>query len=118
MPTPVTVPRLGWNMDEGTFVEWLMADGDPVRPGDMLFRLEGEKAVEEVESFDAGTLRIPPDGPRPGDRVAVGAVIAQLLQPGEAGGAEPAPSRSRLADVPEPPPAERAATARERTQVG
>ena len=25
MATPVTVPRLGWNMEEGTFVEWLKA---------------------------------------------------------------------------------------------
>ena len=27
MPTPVTVPRLGWNMEEGTFVEWVKPDG-------------------------------------------------------------------------------------------
>lgn len=102
MPIPVTVPRLGWNMDEGTFVEWLKADGDAVRPGEMLFKLEGEKAVEEIECFDAGTLSVPPDGPKPGERVKVGAVIAHLLQPGEAGAArapEPAasPSVRRLA---------------------
>lgn len=83
MPIPVTVPRLGWNMEEGTFVEWLKADGDAVRPGDVVFRLEGEKAVEEVESLDGGVLHVPAGGPRPGDRVAVGAVIAYLLQPGE-----------------------------------
>jgi pyruvate dehydrogenase E2 component (dihydrolipoamide acetyltransferase) len=84
MPLPVTVPRLGWNMEEGTFVEWVKADGDPVRPGEVVFRLEGDKAVEEVESLDAGTLHIPADGPRPGARVRVGAVIGLLLQPGEA----------------------------------
>src|SRR4051812_44333820 len=83
MPIPVTVPRLGWNMDEGTFVEWVKADGDPVRPGDVVFKLEGEKATEEVTSLDAGTLYVPADGPRPGDRVQVGAVIGFLLRDGE-----------------------------------
>jgi pyruvate dehydrogenase E2 component (dihydrolipoamide acetyltransferase) len=83
MPIPVTIPRLGWNMEEGTFVEWLKADGDAIRPGDVVFRLEGEKATEEIESLDAGTLHIPADGPKPGDRIKVGAVIGYLLQPGE-----------------------------------
>lgn len=83
MPIPVTIPRLGWNMDEGTFVEWLKADGEPVRAGDVIFGLEGEKATEEVESLDAGTLHIPASGPKPGDKIAVGAVIGYLLQAGE-----------------------------------
>src|SRR3954470_7173689 len=83
MPIPVTVPRLGWSMDEGTFAGWLKADGEAVRPGDLLFKLEGEKAVEEVESFDAGVLSIPADAPKEGDRVAVGAVLGWLLKPGE-----------------------------------
>jgi pyruvate dehydrogenase E2 component (dihydrolipoamide acetyltransferase) len=84
MPIPVTVPRLGWNMEEGTFVEWLKADGDAIRPGDAVFRLESDKSVEEVESLDAGVLHIPATAPKPGDRVTVGAVIGYLLQPGEA----------------------------------
>lgn len=101
MPIPVTVPRLGWNMDEGVFVEWLKADGDRVRPGDVVFRLEGEKAVEEVECLDAGVLSIAPDGPKPGDRVKVGAAIALLLQPGEAA---PSPAKPQ-AVVSQPEPA-------------
>src|SRR5438128_554689 len=83
MPIPITIPRLGWNMEEGIFVEWLKADGEPVKPGDRLYRLEGEKSVEEIESFDGGVLFIPPDAPKPGDSVKVGAVVGQLLQPGE-----------------------------------
>ena len=102
MPIPITVPRLGWNMEHGTLVEWLKADGDTVKPGDMLYRLEGEKSVEEIESFDSGVLSIPPDAPKPGDSVAVGAVLGVLLQPGEGKTArvtEPAasPSVRRLA---------------------
>ncbi|HEV3439631.1 MAG TPA: dihydrolipoamide acetyltransferase family protein [Gemmata sp.] len=92
MPIAVTVPRLGWNMEEGTFIEWLKADGDTVRSGDTVFRLEGEKSVEEIESLDAGVLHIPADGPKPGDRVLVGVTIGYLLQAGESvPGQQPTP---------------------------
>jgi pyruvate dehydrogenase E2 component (dihydrolipoyllysine-residue acetyltransferase) len=84
MPVSITVPRLGWNMEEGIFAGWLKQDGDTVRPGDTLFSLESDKATEDVESLDSGILRIPPDGPRVGDRLPVGQVIAYLVQPGEA----------------------------------
>ncbi len=84
MPVPITIPRLGWNMDEGVFNGWLKQDGEAVRPGDRIFTLEGEKATEEIESLDPGILHIPADGPKPGDRLPVGAVIGHLLKPGEA----------------------------------
>jgi pyruvate dehydrogenase E2 component (dihydrolipoamide acetyltransferase) len=83
MPIPITIPRLGWNMDEGTFAGWLKQDGDRVSPGDRVFSLESEKATEEIESLDGGTLHVPADAPQPGDKLAVGAVIGYLLQPGE-----------------------------------
>jgi pyruvate dehydrogenase E2 component (dihydrolipoamide acetyltransferase) len=83
MALEITVPRLGWNMEQGLFAGWLKKDGEAVRAGDSLFRLEGEKATEDVESFDAGILRIPPDGYQEGDTVAVGAVIGYLVQEGE-----------------------------------
>ncbi len=105
MPIPVAVPRLGWNMEEGTFVEWLKADGDTVRPGEAVFRLEGEKATEEIESLDGGVLHIPSDGPKPGDRVAVGAVIGYLLQPGDAVPTpnSPSPVEAREGEAPAEP---------------
>src|SRR6478672_5527037 len=84
MPIPVSIPRLGWNMEEGIFVEWLETDGDTVKSGDAVFCLEGEKATEDIESLDAGTLHIPADGPKPGDKLAVGTVIGYLLCDGEA----------------------------------
>jgi pyruvate dehydrogenase E2 component (dihydrolipoamide acetyltransferase) len=83
MAIPITIPRLGWNMEEGIFHGWLKADGEPVRAGEMLFRLESEKATEEIECLDAGVLHIAPGGPAEGDTVAVGAVIGHLLQAGE-----------------------------------
>ncbi len=84
MPISITIPRLGWNMEEGIFSGWLHADGTAIRAGDMLFTLESEKATEEVETLDGGTLRIPPDGPKVGDTLPVGAVIGYLLEAGEA----------------------------------
>jgi len=83
MPKPITVPRLGWSMEEGTFAGWLKAPDDVVRAGDMVFVLEGDKAQHEIESFDTGRLCVPPDAPRPGATVRVGEVIGFLLADGE-----------------------------------
>jgi pyruvate dehydrogenase E2 component (dihydrolipoamide acetyltransferase) len=83
MAIEITIPRLGWNMEEGIFVGWLKQDGDTVRAGENLFTLEGEKAIEEIECLDTGILRIPPTAPKPGDKVAVGTVIGHLVRQGE-----------------------------------
>jgi pyruvate dehydrogenase E2 component (dihydrolipoamide acetyltransferase) len=81
---PITVPRRDWSMDEGTFTAWLKEDGDRIERGDAVFVLESTKAAEEIESLDAGILRIPPNGPKPGDIVKVGQVVAYLVAEGEA----------------------------------
>ena len=94
MAVEIRIPRLGWNMDEGVFVGWLKADGDPVRSGEALFSLEGEKATQDVEATEDGTLKIPATAPGVGDRVAVGVVIGYLLQPGEAARSKRRPRRS------------------------
>src|SRR3954462_41299 len=78
MAIQITVPRLGWTMEEGVFIGWLKHDGDLVRPGDLLYTLEGEKAAQDIESMDRGILRIPPDAPRPGSTVLVGALLGYL----------------------------------------
>ena len=84
MPAEVAMPRLGWTMEEGLLVSWIKQDGDSVQPGDVLFTVEGDKALVEVESFDAGVLYIPPDSPPIGSKVLVGALLAYILAPGEA----------------------------------
>ena len=83
MAIEIRVPRLGWSMEEGTFSQWLFGDGDQVTAGDMVYELEGEKATQAIESFDAGILRLRPDAPRPGEKVVVGQVIGFLCAPGE-----------------------------------
>jgi pyruvate dehydrogenase E2 component (dihydrolipoyllysine-residue acetyltransferase) len=79
MAIEITIPRLGWNMDEGVFVAWLKHDGELVKAGEPIFSLETDKAVQEIESLDSGRLKIAPEGPRPGQTVAVGTVIGVLL---------------------------------------
>jgi pyruvate dehydrogenase E2 component (dihydrolipoamide acetyltransferase) len=83
MAIEVVVPRLGWSMDEGTFGQWLKRDGEFVERGQALFVLEGEKAAQDIESFDQGILRIPADAPQPGDVVKVGQVLAFLVDKGD-----------------------------------
>ncbi len=83
MAIEIVVPRLGWSMDEGTFGEWLVKEGDLVHKGDMLFVLEGDKAAQEIESFDEGILYLPPNSPKPDDAVTVGQLLAFLLAAGE-----------------------------------
>jgi pyruvate dehydrogenase E2 component (dihydrolipoamide acetyltransferase) len=83
MAFEITIPRLGWSMEEGTFVRWLKRDGDLVKPGDAVFELEGEKAAQDIEAVDGGILRIPATAPAEGTVVAVGTVIGYLVAEGE-----------------------------------
>jgi pyruvate dehydrogenase E2 component (dihydrolipoamide acetyltransferase) len=84
MAFEVVMPRLGWNMEVGSLAEWLKQDGEQVAAGEILFTVESDKAIQEVEALDSGILRIPPDSPLPGVQVPVGTRLAYLLAPGEA----------------------------------
>jgi pyruvate dehydrogenase E2 component (dihydrolipoamide acetyltransferase) len=104
----IVIPRLGWSMEEGTFVGWLKKDGDPIHRGDAVFELEGEKASQDVEAVDEGLLRIPPTGPQPGQVLKVGAVIGYLVEQAEEipwAAAIPSINKPSLTDSALPPPA-------------
>ena len=111
MAVEVMVPRLGWSMDSGVFGQWLKQDGESVTAGDPLFSIEGEKAMEEVESEDEGVLRIRPGVASAGVEITVGTVIGWLLADGEAvpeADAAPAAAKPDTAPgvaPPGPPPA-------------
>ena len=94
MAIEITVPRLGWSMDEGVFGEWLKKDGEFVAAGEPVFLLESEKALQEVETVDSGILSIVENSPTAGDTIKVGTVIAWLLEEGEA---PPTPSNTESA---------------------
>lgn len=83
MPNEIIVPRLGWSMEEGAFVAWLKKDGELVKAGEPLFSIEGDKAVQEIESIDSGILRIAANGPKPGDSIRVGDILGHLLATNE-----------------------------------
>jgi pyruvate dehydrogenase E2 component (dihydrolipoamide acetyltransferase) len=108
MATEIVMPRLGWTMEEGIFGEWLKKDGEAVKSGDLIFTVESDKATQEVETFDNGILRIPPDGPKAGDVIPVGGRMGFIVQPGEAApfenepAAKPAETPKAAAQQPAP----------------
>lgn len=83
MAAEIVMPRLGWTMEEGVLAEWIKKDGDKVEVGDIIFTVESDKALQEVEAFESGILRIPPDSPPPGTTIRVGSLLGYLVQPGE-----------------------------------
>ncbi|MCK6623574.1 MAG: 2-oxo acid dehydrogenase subunit E2 [Anaerolineae bacterium] len=52
----ITMPRLSDTMSEGAVGQWLKKPGDRVEVGDIIAEIETDKAVMELEAFDAGTL--------------------------------------------------------------
>jgi|688.fasta_scaffold36964_5 pyruvate dehydrogenase E2 component (dihydrolipoamide acetyltransferase) len=83
MAIEITLPRLGWSMEEGVFQSWLKKEGDEVQTGEALFVLESDKAAQEVEAADSGILHIPASAPQPGEMTKVGRLLGYLLEPGE-----------------------------------
>ena len=76
------MPRLGWTMEVGRVVEWLKQDGEPVEVGDLILAIESDKAINEVEAYDSGILRIPADA-QIGVELPVGAPLGFIVQPGD-----------------------------------
>ena len=83
MAIKIVVPRLGWSMEEGVFGQWLHEPGTVIKPGDLLYVLEGEKAAQDIESFDGGILHVPETAPQSGDVVKVGQLLGYLLAENE-----------------------------------
>jgi pyruvate dehydrogenase E2 component (dihydrolipoamide acetyltransferase) len=104
MANQITVPRLGWTMEEGIFSGWLKQDGDVVKDGDPLYELESDKATQEVEGFDDGILRWLPNAPQTGDTVIVGQLLGFVLEVGEDMPAIPDQAAVAVAAVSTPPP--------------
>lgn len=52
----VTMPKLGFDMAEGTLVRWVINEGDQVEKGMPLAEIETDKATVEVESSHAGVM--------------------------------------------------------------
>jgi len=76
---PVTMPKWGIEMQEGTVTAWQVELGRHVDKGDALLDVETEKIVNSVESPASGTLRRMLA--ETGDTLPVGALIAVLSEP-------------------------------------
>ncbi len=70
------MPSLGADMDEGTLVEWLVAEGAEVARGDVVAVVETSKSTIEVECFESGTVT--EFLVEPGTTVAVGTPLAVI----------------------------------------
>ncbi|PWH20065.1 MAG: dihydrolipoamide acyltransferase [Anaerolineae bacterium] len=77
----VTMPKLGFDMAEGTLVRWVIAEGEEVKKGAVLAEIETDKATVEVEANASGTLLR--HLVEQGSIVPVNTPIAIIGQPGE-----------------------------------
>jgi pyruvate dehydrogenase E1 component subunit beta len=105
MSTQILMPALSPTMTEGKLAKWLKAQGDMVKPGDVIAEIETDKATMEVEAADEGRLAqiLIPAGT---EGVAVNTPIAVLADEGETVTAAPTPAAApaSVAKAPAPPP--------------
>ena len=53
----IVMPRLSDSMEEGTILQWLVAEGDVVAEGEPLVEVETDKVQAAIEAPIDGTLR-------------------------------------------------------------
>lgn len=115
MAIALTMPALSPTMETGTLAKWLVKEGDEVESGTILAEIETDKATMEFESIDDGIVGkiVIAEG---AENVAVGELIAVLLEDGEdasamdgVAAAAPAPAAPAAAPTPESSPTPAAA---------
>lgn len=111
MPELFKMPQATPTMEVGTIAKWRKAEGDALKPQDVVAEVETDKAVMEVEVFDSGVLlkilveagvEVPAGQPiaiigkSPGEDIS--ALLASLgAPPASAATAAPAPAPSPAA---------------------
>ena len=56
MAETINMPKLGFDMAEGTLVRWVKQVGENINKGDVLAEIETDKATVEVESSASGVV--------------------------------------------------------------
>jgi pyruvate dehydrogenase E2 component (dihydrolipoamide acetyltransferase) len=75
-PIEVVLPKVDMDMEAGTIAAWKVAEGDRVETGDILFEMETDKSLMEVESPGSGVIR--DLAPVTGEPVPVGTTVAWI----------------------------------------
>lgn len=117
MVSEVVMPKMGYDMTEGTIVRWVKQEGDEVKHGEVIAEVETTKVTVEVEAYGSGVLR--KIVVREGQTVPVGEVIAIIAGRDEAipGSEEKAPPAVKeKAPTPAVRPAETAVAAKEKEE--
>tara|TARA_R110002073_G_scaffold9590_2_gene48418 strand:- start:5991 stop:7373 length:1383 start_codon:yes stop_codon:yes gene_type:complete len=82
MTIEILLPAMSPTMTEGTLAKWNVKEGDSVAAGDVLAEIETDKATMELETDEEGVIgKILVESGSEG--VAVGTLIAVLLEDGE-----------------------------------
>jgi 2-oxoglutarate dehydrogenase E2 component (dihydrolipoamide succinyltransferase) len=105
---PVLVPNIGESIKEVTIASWRKAEGDAVTQDEPLVEVESDKATVEIPAPVSGVLRR--IIAKPGDTVAVGAIVAEIEAGAVAAQAAARPTAAPVAtpgitlrEVPMPP---------------
>ena len=56
MAETINMPKLGFDMAEGTLIRWVKQVGENINKGDVLAEIETDKATVEVESPASGVV--------------------------------------------------------------
>jgi pyruvate dehydrogenase E1 component beta subunit len=101
----IKLPAMSPTMEEGTLAKWLVAEGDTIKPGDVLAEIETDKATMELEADEGGKVgKLHVAAGTEG--VKVGTVIAVII--GEDEASSPLPAREGPgvgSSAPQTPPA-------------
>ena len=81
MANIVEMPKLGFDMAEGTLAAWVKSEKDKIEKGEVIAEIETDKATVEVESAYSGVVY--KQLAQEGDALPVGTPIAVIAQEGE-----------------------------------
>ena len=81
MKVEITMPSLRPEMKSGVLCTWCVKSGDEVKSGDVLFEVETDKVVSEIEAMH--DMKIVSLEAEEGDDVPVGQVVAYAEADGE-----------------------------------
>ncbi len=102
MSSPITVPSVGESITSAVISSWHVANGAPVKVGDLLVTVDTDKVSTEITAEASGILSI---SAQPGEEVKIGAVIGSIAENAAAPAAPAAPAPVAAAAAPAPAPA-------------